>query len=186
MPSRVATSASDRPSPFSCAAFCICGVSVMLTPFTIDRTAGSGTNPTPCDQSPRIPRYRSARQPSAGTGDLLWLRGSALTRTGAGCQPGHCLMTVAALCRKAYDGAAPSARHDAARRSAAGGRVHAARPGVAMYSVIRQYRAQPTAINEVVDRAREGFVPLIKASPGFVSYVLVDAGKGRALTVSTF
>ena len=47
MPSRVATSASDRPSPFSCAAFCICGVSVMLTPFTIDRTAGSGTNPTP-------------------------------------------------------------------------------------------------------------------------------------------
>jgi len=55
-----------------------------------------------------------------------------------------------------------------------------------MYSVIRQYRAQPTAINEVVDRAREGFVPLIKASPGFVSYVLVDAGKGRALTVSTF
>lgn len=55
-----------------------------------------------------------------------------------------------------------------------------------MYTVIRQYRADPSAVDQVVERAREGFVPLIKKSPGFVGYAILDAGGGQAISISTF
>jgi len=55
-----------------------------------------------------------------------------------------------------------------------------------MYTVIRQYRADPSAVDQVVERAREGFVPLLKQAPGFVGYAIVDAGGGQAFSISTF
>ena len=55
-----------------------------------------------------------------------------------------------------------------------------------MYTVIRDYHTDPKNVDKIVDRAREGFVPLVKQAPGFVGYAIVDAGGGHAFTVSTF
>ena len=55
-----------------------------------------------------------------------------------------------------------------------------------MYIVIRQYKADPSAVGEIVRRAREGFLPLISAAPGFASYSMTDAGEDGLITVSSF
>ncbi len=55
-----------------------------------------------------------------------------------------------------------------------------------MYATIRQYKAEPEIVEEVVRRAREGFVPLIREAPGFVSYSIVDVGEEGVLTASFF
>lgn len=55
-----------------------------------------------------------------------------------------------------------------------------------MYGVLRQYKADPGSIDEIVRRATAGFVPLMSAAPGFVSYTMVDLGPAGLLTHSTF
>jgi hypothetical protein len=55
-----------------------------------------------------------------------------------------------------------------------------------MYGVIRQYKVDPSAIDEIIHRANEGFVPLVGRAPGFVSYSLMDAGAEGLITLSTF
>ena len=55
-----------------------------------------------------------------------------------------------------------------------------------MFTVMRLYtltRAEDIA--EIVRRATEGFVPLVRAVPGFVSYSIVQSGS-LAVSVSTF
>jgi quinol monooxygenase YgiN len=57
-----------------------------------------------------------------------------------------------------------------------------------MFAAIRYYRAEPGSIDEVAKRVREGFVPLIRETAGFVSYfVLAPAGReGAIVSVSVF
>jgi hypothetical protein len=55
-----------------------------------------------------------------------------------------------------------------------------------MYGVVRQYDVDPGTISQIVERAREGFLPLISKAPGFVSYRIFDAGSKGLVTVSTF
>lgn len=55
-----------------------------------------------------------------------------------------------------------------------------------MHGVIRQYKVDPSQVEEIVSRARSGFVPLISSAPGFVSYTIADAGTAGLITVGTF
>ena len=55
-----------------------------------------------------------------------------------------------------------------------------------MYASIRRYEVHPGAEAEVVQRANEGFVPIISEASGFVAYYIVDAGNGVLATVSIF
>src|SRR5690348_8370652 len=55
-----------------------------------------------------------------------------------------------------------------------------------MHGVIRQYKVDPSQIEEIVSRARSGFVPLVSSAPGFVSYTMADAGTAGLITISTF
>lgn len=55
-----------------------------------------------------------------------------------------------------------------------------------MYGVIRRYQVASGSVDEIARRAQEGFVPLIRKAPGFVSYSLADFGNGSLLTYSVF
>ncbi len=54
-----------------------------------------------------------------------------------------------------------------------------------MYTVIRRYQGVQNA-GEVVRRAIEEFVPLIRDQPGFKGYWVVDGGNGVVATISSF
>ena len=56
-----------------------------------------------------------------------------------------------------------------------------------MYAAIRRYRINDiNDIDEIVRRTQEGFVPLIKQTPGFVAYHLINAGNNTVVTFSLF
>jgi len=55
-----------------------------------------------------------------------------------------------------------------------------------MYVVVRRYKVDPGNTEEIVRRAREGFVPLIARAPGFVGYRIARAENGDLITTSTF
>ncbi len=56
-----------------------------------------------------------------------------------------------------------------------------------MYTSIRRYEGvSPGTIEEIVKLVEEGFVPIISAGAGFISYHLVDAGDGVMTTISMF
>src|SRR5829696_1121616 len=55
-----------------------------------------------------------------------------------------------------------------------------------MFAAIRYYRTDPDSIESVVRRVREGFVPIIKATPGFVSYFVLAPRQGEIVSVSVF
>ena len=57
-----------------------------------------------------------------------------------------------------------------------------------MYAAIRYYRTDPDSIDEVARRVREGFVPIIRETAGFVSYFVLDPGEreGAIVSVSVF
>jgi quinol monooxygenase YgiN len=55
-----------------------------------------------------------------------------------------------------------------------------------MYGVIRRYKLDPANFDESVRRVEQGFVSKISASPGFVSYRVLRADNGDALSVSVF
>ncbi|GGP98208.1 hypothetical protein GCM10010215_24820 [Streptomyces virginiae] len=54
-----------------------------------------------------------------------------------------------------------------------------------MYAVIRRYEGvtDPAEAGRLVD---EGFVPILRRVPGFVSYYWVDAGDGVMVSTSVF
>lgn len=55
-----------------------------------------------------------------------------------------------------------------------------------MFAAIRYYRTDPDSIESVVRRVREGFVPFIRETPGFVSYFVLIPRQGEIVSVSVF
>jgi quinol monooxygenase YgiN len=57
-----------------------------------------------------------------------------------------------------------------------------------MFAAIRYYRTNPDAVDEVVRRVQEGFVPVIRDTEGFVSYFILAPGgrEGAIIAVSLF
>jgi len=54
------------------------------------------------------------------------------------------------------------------------------------YGVIRRYQVDEKNIDQIVTRAKNGFLPLVTKLPGFASYSILGAGKGTLLTTSGF
>ena len=55
-----------------------------------------------------------------------------------------------------------------------------------MYTFIRRYNIKPDSVNEVIQRAVEGFVPIISKERGFLSYDLMNTGNDTVTTISAF
>jgi Antibiotic biosynthesis monooxygenase len=55
-----------------------------------------------------------------------------------------------------------------------------------MFAAIRYYRTDPDSIESVVRRVKEGFVPIIREMPGFVSYFVLAPRQGEIVSVSIF
>lgn len=55
-----------------------------------------------------------------------------------------------------------------------------------MYASIRRYKTDPGSVAEVIKRAHDGFVPIIRKAPGFTAYYVVDAGDGVIASISVF
>ncbi len=56
-----------------------------------------------------------------------------------------------------------------------------------MYIAIRRYQLMGSgSADEVLQRATEGFIPIIKDAPGFLAYYAVDGGGGTVASVSIF
>ena len=59
-----------------------------------------------------------------------------------------------------------------------------------MYAVVRRYTLKSGGVNQLADRVEREFLPIIRAVPGFVSYVFLEGGQewGRDVlsTVSVF
>jgi hypothetical protein len=55
-----------------------------------------------------------------------------------------------------------------------------------MFATIRYYRTDPESIESVARRVKEGFVPVIRETPGFVSYFLLTPRQGEIVSVSVF
>lgn len=53
-----------------------------------------------------------------------------------------------------------------------------------MFAAIRYYRTEPDSIDEVVRQVKEGFVPIIRQTSGFVSYFVLDPGEREDAIVS--
>jgi hypothetical protein len=55
-----------------------------------------------------------------------------------------------------------------------------------MYGVIRRYRFDPGASEEIERQVKEGFIPLISQMQGFVTYYWLDTGGGEGVSLSVF
>jgi len=55
-----------------------------------------------------------------------------------------------------------------------------------MFAAIRYYRTAPDSIESVVRRVKEGFVPFIKETPGFVAYFVLNPRQDEIVSVSVF
>ena len=53
-----------------------------------------------------------------------------------------------------------------------------------MYASIRRYPA--TEVDELMQRVETGFVPIIRAAPGFVAYYAMAVGDGTVLSINIF
>lgn len=57
--------------------------------------------------------------------------------------------------------------------------------GASAYTVIRRYQLVPDAsMDDLVERVKAGFVPIVSQIPDFREYLFVDAGDGAHLTIS--
>ena len=54
------------------------------------------------------------------------------------------------------------------------------------HGVIRRYQIDPKNVDQIVTRAKNGFLPLVTHLPGFATYSILDAGKGTLVTLSGF
>jgi len=55
-----------------------------------------------------------------------------------------------------------------------------------MYLSVRRYEMDAEAVDELMRRVEEGFVPIISNAPGFIAYLALDAGDGVVASVSMF
>jgi len=55
-----------------------------------------------------------------------------------------------------------------------------------MHAAIRQTKLKPGSADEVIQKAREGALPLITATPGFKAYYMVLGEDNSLTTVSVF
>jgi hypothetical protein len=55
-----------------------------------------------------------------------------------------------------------------------------------MYAAIRRYHTDPDSVDEVARLVNEEFVPMISDMPGFVAYLVLNAGQGELGSVSVF
>jgi heme-degrading monooxygenase HmoA len=55
-----------------------------------------------------------------------------------------------------------------------------------MFTSIRRYRVKRGSVEVLAGRVRESFVPLIRGSPGFKGYYLLDGGPDVLITISMF
>jgi hypothetical protein len=55
-----------------------------------------------------------------------------------------------------------------------------------MFTSLRYYETVVSSVPEILRRVNKEFVPLLKQISGFVSYDIVDAGKGRLVTITVF
>lgn len=55
-----------------------------------------------------------------------------------------------------------------------------------MHASIRKYKIDSDAVVALAVRVEDGFVPIISKLPGFVSYMVIDAGDGVVASVSIF
>jgi len=55
-----------------------------------------------------------------------------------------------------------------------------------MYTTIQRYNVRPDSMSEIIERAENGFVPIVSKAPGFLAYDLVNTGHNTLTTISTF
>lgn len=55
-----------------------------------------------------------------------------------------------------------------------------------MHITIRRYHIHPGSTQELLERVRTGFLPVISQAPNFISYYAVDEGDGDITTISIF
>jgi hypothetical protein len=55
-----------------------------------------------------------------------------------------------------------------------------------MFAAVRYYRTTSDSIDEVIGRIREGFVPVIRDTPGFVAYLVLAPRDNEIVSVSVF
>jgi heme-degrading monooxygenase HmoA len=55
-----------------------------------------------------------------------------------------------------------------------------------MFTSIRKYRVKQGSVEELAQRVREGFVPLVRQMRGFKGYYLLDGGPDVLITISVF
>ena len=55
-----------------------------------------------------------------------------------------------------------------------------------MHASIRRYRIGTDDVAALKVRVEDGFLPIISGLPGFVSYMVVDAGDGVVASISVF
>ena len=55
-----------------------------------------------------------------------------------------------------------------------------------MHAVVRRYRFDPKSGAEIDRHVKDGFVPLIRKTPGFVAYYWLDTGAGTGASLSVF
>ncbi len=55
-----------------------------------------------------------------------------------------------------------------------------------MYLSVRRYEMDAEAVDELMRRVEEGFVPIISNAPGFIAYYALDAGEGVVASISIF
>ena len=55
-----------------------------------------------------------------------------------------------------------------------------------MFTTVRKYRVRRGSVQELSQRVREGFVPLVRQMRGFKGYYLLDGGPDVLITISVF
>ena len=55
-----------------------------------------------------------------------------------------------------------------------------------MFTSIRKYRVRRGSVEELARRVQDGFVPLMRQTPGFRGYYLLDGGPDVLITISIF
>ncbi len=49
-----------------------------------------------------------------------------------------------------------------------------------MHGSIRRYRIRSGSVNDIIEKVREGLLPILEKMPGFVAYYIVNAESNRA------
>jgi hypothetical protein len=55
-----------------------------------------------------------------------------------------------------------------------------------MYAVTRRYQFDPAASQEISNHINDGFIPLVRQTPGFVAYYWMDTGEGVGISMGVF